>query len=63
MHLMDEDIITELVQFGCDGRPSEIVVTQLSNHASPLLRYRTGDVAESIAEDCECGRGLDSLVG
>ncbi len=45
LHISDEDVLVELVgsKFG-----SEIVVTQLNNFNSPLIRYKTADLAESI---------------
>ncbi len=53
--------ICELVEI--NGR-SEIVGTSLLNDAMPLLRYRTGDVAEAItAERCPCGCGWPRLLG
>lgn len=53
--------ICELVEI--DGR-SEIVGTSLLNDAMPLLRYRTGDVADAITEDkCPCGCGWPRLLG
>ncbi|PKO31819.1 MAG: hypothetical protein CVU34_16655 [Betaproteobacteria bacterium HGW-Betaproteobacteria-7] len=38
----------------CDG-PGEIIATTLKNTAMPLVRYRTGDIAERILEPCPCG--------
>lgn len=37
-----------------DG-PGEIVATTLENTAMPLVRYRTGDIAERILQPCQCG--------
>ena len=61
LHLMDEDVLTELVPG--PGEENEIVVTQLNNTLTPLIRYRTGDIAERIASGCDCGRGLRVLEG
>lgn len=42
----------------------EIVSTSLLNDAMPLIRYRTGDHAESISEaPCECGCGWPRIIG
>jgi phenylacetate-CoA ligase len=37
-----------------------VVATDLSNHATPLIRYDTGDHAER-GGPCSCGRGLPTL--
>lgn len=40
-----------------DGKLGEIVTTDLSRLAMPVIRYRTGDLVEGIdAEPCPCGR-------
>jgi phenylacetate-CoA ligase len=61
LHLSAENMIVEII----DGdRPSdageigELVVTELNNYASPLIRYRTGDFASLSTEQCRCGRTL-----
>ena len=39
-----------------DGAVGELVLTNLSKRAQPLIRYRTGDVVEIIsASPCQCG--------
>ena len=38
------------------GQPGELVVTNLGRTASPVIRYRTGDVVVKWAEPCPCGR-------
>jgi len=60
MHIMDEDVLVELKDF--DAGPKEIVATQLNNMMSPLIRYRTHDVADSITR-CDCKLGLGVLEG
>ena len=42
------------------GDIGRIIVTDLHNFATPLIRYDTGDYAE-VAPPCPCGRGLPSL--
>lgn len=48
-----------------DDRPSELaesegslVLTDLTNYAMPLIRYKVGDVVVQSERRCACGRGL-----
>jgi phenylacetate-CoA ligase len=48
------------------GECGRILVTCVTNRAMPLLRYDTGDLAETVEGPCPCGRTLPSfgrLVG
>jgi phenylacetate-CoA ligase len=45
----------ELVEEGAEG---ELVVTTLSKHAMPMLRYRTRDITAFVPGRCACGRTL-----
>ncbi len=47
------------------GDPREVVVTQLGLRGSALVRWRTGDVADSLADTaCSgCGRTVPRVVG
>jgi phenylacetate-CoA ligase len=40
-----------------DGASGELVWTHLRREASPLLRYRSGDLARVWTSPCPCGRG------
>ena len=69
-HVHPELIIVEIIgEDGLpvpDGQPGEIVVTTLGVEGMPLLRFRTGDIAAKIMEQCKCGRNsyrLTPLVG
>ena len=69
-HVHPELIIVEIIgDDGLpvpDGQPGEIVVTTLGVEGMPLLRFRTGDIAAKIIEQCKCGRNsyrLTPLVG
>ncbi len=50
-----------------DGRPlppgqeGRLLVTDLWNRVTPLIRYESGDIASLGAEPCSCGRGLPLL--
>jgi phenylacetate-CoA ligase len=39
-----------------DGATGELAWTHLGREASPLLRYRSGDLAQVWTSPCECGR-------
>jgi phenylacetate-CoA ligase len=63
-HVMAESVLVELLDASgapCkDGEVGRVVVTDLHNFATPLVRYDIGDYAER-AGACPCGRGLPSL--
>lgn len=65
LHMTAEDIIVEIVDE--NGMPvlpeevGEIVVTHLSSHDFPFIRYRTGDMGALSADQCSCGRTLPIL--
>jgi len=56
MHLMADNLYVE-VDDNIDNT-GEIIVTDLYNTATPLIRYRLGDYATLTKEVCECGRSL-----
>ena len=63
-HTMDYNLIVEVLdekgnEVG-EGETGRVVVTDLHNYASPLVRYDTGDWAVRGGA-CECGRGLLTL--
>lgn len=60
-HVMEESYIVEVLVDGRPARPGEvgeIVVTDLWNRATPMIRYRIGDLAEAMSQHppCSCGR-------
>ena len=63
-HVMAESLIVEVIDDAggpCGaGQVGRIVVTDLHNFATPLVRYDIGDYAE-VAPLCPCGRGLPAL--
>ena len=63
-HVMSESLIVEILdEQGEPCAPGEIgriVVTDLQNLASPIIRYDIGDYAQ-LGEHCSCGRGLAKL--
>ncbi len=63
MHLLDDFIYAEVIDplTGAPvplGEKGELVLTHLHKEASPLLRYRTGDLTYMIEEKCPCGRSF-----
>jgi phenylacetate-CoA ligase len=64
-HTMDEALIVEVLRD--DGTPcaagetGRVVVTDLQNFSTPLIRYAIGDYAE-VGAPCSCGRGLGTLT-
>ncbi len=63
-HLMSESLLVEVVDDAgrpCrDGEVGRLLVTDLQNFASPMIRYEIGDHAE-VGGPCPCGRGLPTL--
>ena len=64
-HAMAESLVVEVVDEAgraCGaGEVGRILVTDLHNFASPMLRYEIGDWAEA-GGPCACGRGLPTLA-
>jgi phenylacetate-CoA ligase len=61
---MAEGLYVEIVNGDRPAQPGEsgsILVTDLLNHAMPLIRYRIGDVASWLEGLCSCGRSLPRL--
>ncbi len=66
-HVMAESVILEIL--GDDGRPcapgqeGRVVVTHLTNFATPFIRYELGDYAVAGEPGaCACGRTLPTLT-
>jgi phenylacetate-CoA ligase len=63
-HICAENLIVEVLDEA--GRPcvaggtGRVVLTDLHNFATPLIRYDVGDYAE-VGPACPCGRGLPTL--
>lgn len=56
MHLMADNLLVEVDS--SSGQSGEIIVTDLFNFATPLIRYRLGDYATLSKVACDCGRTL-----
>lgn len=65
LHIMSESVLVEVL--ADDGGPCEVgaegqvVVTDLFNVATPLVRYEIGDRV-AVGPPCPCGRGLPTLA-
>jgi phenylacetate-CoA ligase len=64
LHIMTENLFLEvLTEAGAPAGPGEsgeVVVTDLTNRAMPLVRYQLGDFA-TLGAGCECGRAFPVL--
>jgi phenylacetate-CoA ligase len=64
-HVQSEHVLLEVLR--TDGTPcapgeiGRVIVTDLHNFATPILRYEIGDYAE-VAAPCSCGRSLPALA-
>ncbi|HAF44094.1 MAG TPA: phenylacetate--CoA ligase family protein [Gallionellaceae bacterium] len=64
-HIQSESLIVEILDD--DGKPcrpgetGRVVITDLHNFATPLIRYEIRDYAE-VGPVCPCGRGLPTLA-
>jgi phenylacetate-CoA ligase len=61
LHVVTENVVLEVLDEQLrpvePGETGEVVVTDLTNHAMPLIRYRLGDRAVQ-GSTCECGNGF-----
>ncbi len=63
LHVNEDHFLVEVVdpRTGTplpEGERGELVFTTLTRHATPVLRYRTGDLSSLCREPCGCGRTL-----
>jgi phenylacetate-CoA ligase len=63
LHIFEDHFLPEIVdpETGTplpDGTEGELVLTTLSKHAMPMIRYRTRDITKLLPDRCECGRTL-----
>ena len=68
LHLNEAEYICEVLDPGSDrpvpdGERGELVITNLGRAASPLIRYRTGDIVIRRSGLCACGRDFARLEG
>jgi phenylacetate-CoA ligase len=63
LHIFEDHFYPEIIdpkteQVLPDGEEGELVLTTLSKHAMPMIRYRTRDITAIYTEPCPCGRTL-----
>jgi phenylacetate-CoA ligase len=68
LHVNECEYICEVLEPGSDrevpdGERGELIITNLGRTASPLIRYRTGDIVTRRGGACSCGRTLARLEG
>jgi phenylacetate-CoA ligase len=56
-----EIIDPETLEVLPEGEVGELVLTTLEREASPLIRYRTGDLTSLTYERCACGRTMPRI--
>jgi phenylacetate-CoA ligase len=62
-HVLPENGIIEFIPVNNSSITMEIAGTGLHNYAMPLLRYRTGDLADISSIPCKCGRCFKTIRG
>ncbi len=61
LHIAAENLVVEcILPDDAPSGPGELLVTDLTNYATPLIRYRIGDVG-TFGAGCSCGRALPVL--
>ena len=68
LHVLESAYLPEIIDPAGQGpvprgQSGELVLTTLGRIASPLLRYRTGDIVRSEVSPCSCGRQEFALAG
>ncbi|MCS6769906.1 MAG: hypothetical protein NZ570_05670 [Candidatus Caldarchaeum sp.] len=63
-HINVDSVVLEFLKDGEEvspGESGEVVATSLFRWATPVIRYRLGDLATPLDDECPCGRGLPLL--
>jgi phenylacetate-CoA ligase len=68
LHVNEDEYICEVLEPRSDrevpdGERGELIITNLGRAASPLIRYRTGDIVIKRDGLCQCGRTFSRLEG
>jgi phenylacetate-CoA ligase len=65
-HFYPEIIDSETLKTKPEGEKGELVLTTLTRHGMPIIRFRTKDITALRKEKCNCGRTLikmDRITG
>lgn len=66
-HVIAANVLVEVKRFGNEPEGyGQVVVTDLRNTMTPVIRYQLGDLARMRSTACSCGRGwpcLDGILG
>ncbi len=55
-NLLYLEVINENNELAKNGEVGEVVITSLGTEGTPLIRYKTGDLARFYTESCSCGK-------
>jgi phenylacetate-CoA ligase len=66
MHISEDHFLPEVInpvtgELLPPGELGELVITTLTREATPLVRFRTGDLVRLFPEPCPCGRTLTRM--
>jgi len=63
-HTCDEHVVVEVEKDGQVALEGEgaFLITDLDNHAMPLIRYHNGDAGQLAGAGCRCGRNLGRIT-
>lgn len=62
LHVNEHDFVVEIDSVDPFKEPGPLLITYLANHAMPLIRYDTGDLAVWAKGACSCGRTTPRLA-
>lgn len=66
LHVQEDHFLPEIIDPATgerveEGETGELVLTTLTREATPVLRFRTGDITSFTTEECSCGRTLGKM--